>query len=156
MVFVCDNIISNNESGKVVIIRAKLNDQKRVYRDIAVDPFVNLYVLASYVTEAFGFGFDHCFGFFNSPDIFGKGKDSTHYELFFDIGEEIDENTESVAKTIVQELFVAKKNKWWMLFDYGDGWIFELECIDDKDIDQKSGAVVKSLGDAPSQYDRFG
>jgi hypothetical protein len=135
-----------------MIIRAKLNDKKNVYRDIAIDPFVNLYTLASYVVWSFGFNFDHCFGFFSSPDIFGKGKDAVNYELFFDIDEEVDDNTRSVARTIVKDIYSSKKDKWWMLFDYGDDWVFELECIEEGDVDKKSGSILKKLGDAPKQY----
>ncbi len=43
-----------------------------------------------------------------------------HYELFFDIGEEIDENTESVEHNHISTLFKTPKEKWWMLFGYGD------------------------------------
>lgn len=140
-----------SDAGRL-IIRAKLNDQKRIYRDIVVSPNTSLYKLAGYVVYSFGFDFDHCFGYFQSPDIFGKGKDALHYELFYDIGEEIDENTRSVEKTPVNELFSAKKDKWWMLFDYGDDWVFELECIAIDTAHIKPGSVVKTVGEAPSQY----
>ena len=40
-----------------------------------------------------------------------------------------------------------------MLFDYGDDWVFELEC---KSLDEegrlKSGTVIKAAGEAPEQY----
>jgi len=138
-----------------MIIRAKLQNDKRAYRDIYVDPFVNLHIIASYVVGAFGFNFDHSFGFFRSSDIYGKGKDLEHYELFYDIDQEVEENCGSVAHTIVSDIFVANKQKWWMLFDYGDDWVFELEC---KDIDDegrlKSGTVIKTGGEAPEQYER--
>ena len=136
-----------------MIIRAKLNEKKRIYRDIHVDPYVNLYTLASYVIDAFGFDLDHCFGFFQSPNVYSNGRDTDHYELFYDVGEEVNENTQSVAKTIIADIFKAKKDKWWMLFDYGDDWIFELECLDtDNDGQLKSGTVIKVSGEAPKQY----
>jgi len=133
-------------------VRAKINDQKLIYRDIVVNPGASLYKLAEYVIGAFGFDFDHCFGFFRSPDIFGGGKDTTHYELFYDIGEEVEENTRSVENTPVSELFSAKKDKWWMLFDYGDDWVFELECMAVDTTQIKPGTVIKIAGEAPSQY----
>lgn len=137
---------------KNIIIRAKLNDDKRTYRDIAVTGQTTLYDLASYVVDAFGFDFDHCFGFFSSPDIFGKAKDSIHYELFYDIGEEIDTFTESVEQTKTSDLFGSTGDKWWMLFDYGDGWVFELELRDGNAANETVGAVLRSKGDPPEQY----
>ena len=61
----------------------------------------------------------------------------------------------SVSKTATAKLFKAKKDKWWMLFDYGDDWIFELECIDtDNNKGQfENGTVIKTAGVAPKQYD---
>lgn len=135
-----------------MIIRAKLYDDKRTYRDIAVAEYTNLYTLAEHVLNSFGFYHDHCFGFFSSPDIFGKGKDVKHYELFYDIGEEVDEYTESVARTLVNDLFQAKKDKWWMLFDYGDNWIFEIECRDVEAMPESSGTVTGKNGTSPKQY----
>ena len=127
-------------------------DHKRIYRDICVYSETSLYKLADYVVDAFGFDFDHCFGFFQSPDLYGRGKDIVHYELFYDIGEEVEENTRSVEKTPVSELFSAKKDKWWMLFDYGVDWVFELECMAVDTPQVKSGTVIKTAGEAPSQY----
>jgi len=136
-----------------MILRAKLNDKKRIYRDIYIDPFVNLHTLASYVVDSFGLNFDHSYGFYKSPDVFGKGRGEDHYELFYDIDQEVEENCRSVARTLTADIFKQDKRKWWMLFDYGDDWIFEIECIDIEDEGRlKSGTVVKSSGDAPSQY----
>lgn len=138
-----------------MIIRAKLQDSKSIYRDIYLDPFVNLHTLASYVVDAFGFDFDHSFGFFQSPDIYGKGKDSEHFELFYDIDQEVEKNCGSVARTITSDIFVDNKQKWWMLFDYGDDWVFELEFIDITDEGRlKSGTIIKTNGEAHEQYDR--
>ena len=62
-----------------MIIRVKLQESKRVYRDICIDPYINLHALAAQVLEAFDFNFDHCYGFFQSPSIYTKGKDMKHY-----------------------------------------------------------------------------
>ena len=139
----------------MMIIRAKLHHQKRTYRDIIVSPKTSLYDFAGYVVAAFGFDFDHCFGYFSSPDIYGQGKNSRHYELFYDIGEEIDELTESVKHSTISELFKNQKDTWWMLFDYGDDWIFELVYQKDVSISDRkkpTGSIVASNGDAPEQY----
>ena len=135
-----------------MVIRAKLSDEKLVYRDIAIDPNISLYSLADAVLSSFGFNFDHCFGFYNSPDIYGKGKDQVHYELFYDIGEEVEELAESVEKTLVAEVIKINKQKIWMLFDHGEDWVFELECKDNQTMDAKNGTILKSSGESPKQY----
>jgi len=137
-----------------MIIRAKLNDHKRTYRDIVVAPYTNIYALAEYSLTSFGFFHDHSFGFYSSPDVFDSGMDSLHYELFYDIDEEVNEQEGGgVARNIVEDLFQESNQKWWMLFDYGDDWIFELECIDLDAMPDKSGAVVKTNGESPVQYE---
>ena len=141
----------------MIIIRAKLNDNKRTYRDIAIkDTETSLYYLAKYILDSYNFYFDHCFGFYKSADIYGRGKNQTHYELFYDIGEEIDELTESVQETLVSKLFINRKDKWWMLFDYGDDLIFELECVDTSVSSYKNGQVSRVSGESPQQYPPLG
>ena len=61
-------------SRGVMIVRAKLQNNKRVYRDIYVDPLVNLHTVASYVVEAFGFNFDHSFGFSSHRISMARGR----------------------------------------------------------------------------------
>ena len=80
----------------MIIIRVKLNEQKGIYRDIVVDTNTSLYDLAEMVVKSFGFDFDHSFGFYSSPSIYSKCRDTVHYELFYDMGEEVDELAESV------------------------------------------------------------
>ena len=143
----------------MIIIRVKLNEQKGIYRDIVVDTNTSLYDLAEMVVKSFGFDFDHSFGFYSSPSIYSKGRDTVHYELFYDMGEEVDELAESVEQTPVQELFKLPKNKWWMLFDYGDDWVFELVYQQDSlklFADKPSGSVVAVKGEAPEQYPEWG
>ncbi len=138
-----------------IIIRAKLNDQKRVYRDIIVNPQMNLYDLAGVVLDSFGFMRDHCFGFYSAPGVYGKGKDAVHYELFYDTGDEVEELCKSVEQTPVKELFTQPKDKWWMLFDYGEDWLFELVYQQDAPAlfaDRPVGTVITTKGDSPEQY----
>ena len=134
-----------------MIIRAKLQESKRIYRDIYVDSKTKLDDLAAYILYAFDFDLDHLYGFFQSPDVYGKGMEMNYYEASI----EVDKGSRSVSKTATAKLFKAKKDKWWMLFDYGDDWIFELECIDpDNNKGQfENGTVIKTAGVAPKQYD---
>ena len=136
-----------------MIVRAKLNEKKRIYRDISISPSNDLQTLALHVVEALGFDLDHSYGFFQSPDVFGKGMATKHYELFYDLGQGGNSNTGSTARTTVADIFKATKDKWWMLFDYGYEWIFELECRSIDNDGPKSGTVIKISGEAPQQYE---
>jgi len=95
-----------------MILRARIYNNKHVYRDIYIDPFINLHTLTSYVVESFSFNFDHCYGFFKSPDVFGNSKDKTHYELFYNIDQDVEEGCESVARTLVSDIYTKNTDKW--------------------------------------------
>ena len=48
---------------KTYILRAKLKNEKRTYRDIEVPENITLYRLAEGIVNSFDFCFDHLFGF---------------------------------------------------------------------------------------------
>src|ERR1044072_5243227 len=56
----------------------------KVYRDVEIDSRKSLYDLAAAIVRAFGFDFDHAFGFFSK--LTGHIYDSpARYELFADL-----------------------------------------------------------------------
>lgn len=78
--------------GKTVYhLKATLTDwdarvKGKPYRVIAIPPERSLYELAEAITDAFGFDFDHAFGFYN--DLKNPYRSSESYELFADLEEE--------------------------------------------------------------------
>ena len=74
--------------------------------------------------SAFGFDFDHAFGFY-SGDPFARRRSQPSYELFADIGE-ADPGVLGVKKTKVAEAFPAMGHSMVFLFDYGDEWRFRV------------------------------
>ncbi|RIH89477.1 IS1096 element passenger TnpR family protein [Calidithermus roseus] len=82
--------------GKTVYhLKATLTDwEARVrgmpYRVIAIPPERSLYELAEAITDAFGFSFDHAFGFYNK--LKNPYDSSESYELFSDLEEEEGDN----------------------------------------------------------------
>lgn len=78
--------------GKTVYhLKATLTDwDARVrgmpYRTIAIPPERSLYDLAEAITDAFGFDFDHAFGFYNN--LKNPYNSSESYELFADLEDE--------------------------------------------------------------------
>lgn len=134
-----------------LLFRAKLNHHKRTYRDIEISDNASLFRLAETILDAFGFQFDHCFGFYPTSNIFGRDPHKTHYELFVDLGEEHHLAAKSVKKTKAKDLWDTPKQKWWMLFDYGDDWVFEIELR--ATTSTAPHGVIRQSGEAPKQYE---
>ena len=112
-----------------------------------------LYRFAKIITGAFGFAFDHPFGFYDS---FGNLRDAKKaYELFVDIGEEpIPSVSHGVKKTKVSEAFQQTSEKMLFLFDYGDEWRFTVELKEIRTTEEKESepVILESVGKAPAQY----
>ena len=134
------------------VFRVSLNP--KLYREIEIPSSKKLYDLAAAIVGAFGFYFDHPFGFYslltghvlNSP---------VKYELFADmddIGEPSDAG--SVERTRISEAFPEIGHKMTFLFDYGDNWEFRVELIGQnaKERGVKYPKVRKRVGRAPKQY----
>ena len=49
--------------NETLIIRAALEGKHSIYRDVEIEGSKSLYNLAEAITSAFGFNFDHAFGF---------------------------------------------------------------------------------------------
>lgn len=73
----------------------KCTDEKRIIRKIQIAGTKSLYNFARVITQAFGFYFDHCFGFYDT--LRGKMNCKKAFELFVDVGEE---PTRGIAKGV--------------------------------------------------------
>lgn len=135
-----------------VVIRASLKDEASTYRDIEIEASKSLYRLAEAIVSAFGFDFDHAFGFYSGPPYAAKG---THprYELFADMGD-ADPGVRGVKKTKIADAFPAVGHSLLFLFDYGDDWLFrvKLKATGKKVARAGYPRVVASHGEAPKQY----
>jgi len=104
----------------------------KLYRDIEIASNDMLCDLAAAIAAAFGFHFDHPYGFYSLL----KGnilRSPVKYELFADmddIGEESDAG--SVEQTRIGDVFRKTGRKMTFLFDYGDNWEFLVELIGQK------------------------
>lgn len=138
-----------DDKEKVYLFKVSLN--KKIYREIALKGRTNLYAFAKEIVGAFDFEFDHAFGFYdNIKDI---RKSSEAYTLFYDFGDSVNDNEKSVKKSYIYKVFQLNK-KMLFLFDYGDDWMFLVECLgisDPKD-SIKYPVVVERKGAAPPQY----
>jgi hypothetical protein len=108
-----------------------LNRRNEVSRTIEIPEAYSLYSLAEAVIDAFGFDFDHAFGFFDSDEEpYHRLAAARKYELFTDMIEEgmVIEPTGagSVKKTMICEAWRKPGDCLTMLFDYGDDWRFRI------------------------------
>jgi hypothetical protein len=134
------------------VFRVSLNP--KLYRDIEIQNSKKLYDLASAIVAAFGFDFDHAFGFYSLL----KGnilQSPIKYELFADMADmDIESDAGSVERTRTSEAFPEIGHKMTFLFDYGDNWEFRVELIGKgaKERGVKYPQVRKKVGQAPEQY----
>ncbi len=143
---------------KTFIFKVSLLRNSKISREIEVLENMNLYKLAEAIIDAYGFDFDHCFGFFNKIQETKFYDSEKKYELFTDLIEEGENleptGAESVKKTKVKDAWQNVGGKMMFLFDYGDNWQFivELKSFGEKDINKKYPIVLSKTGKAPRQY----
>jgi hypothetical protein len=139
--------------GDTLIFRAALFVALSIYRDIEIEPSQSLYRLAEAIVAAFGFDFDHAFGFYTGLNERLMWRQHPKYELFADMGE-AEPGVLGVEKTKVAQAFPAAGHTLLFLFDYGDGWHFRVKLTKSgkKLAKIKYPRVVASRGEAPEQY----
>jgi hypothetical protein len=135
--------------GTTLVLRASL--RPTLYRDVEVESTDTLHTLAWGITRAFGFDFDHAFGFFSrlTGRVFAS---PIRYELLADAA--ANGASRSVHDTSVARAFPRLGRKMLFVFDYGDEWRFRVEVIGRGET--AAGVayprVVARLGKAPEQY----
>jgi hypothetical protein len=136
-----------------LIFRAALEGQASIYRDIEIGADKSLYQLARAINDAFGFDFDHAFGFYSGLTPTAMMRKHPRYELFADMGE-ADSGVLSVKRTKLEQAFPTLGHTLLFLFDYGDEWHFriELKGTRQKVAKVRYPRVVESGGEAPEQY----
>jgi plasmid stabilization system protein ParE len=143
----------NMATSETFILRAALDGQRSIYREIEIESSKSLYRLAEAITNAFGFDFDHAFGFYSGLTPAKLTRVDPRYELFADMGE-ADPGVFSVKRTKVSQAFPAIGHILIFLFDYGDEWRFRvsLKQVGKKLPKGRYPRIVTIRGDAPPQY----
>lgn len=136
-----------------LILRAALEHDKSIYRDIEIEGSKSLYKLAEAIIDAFGFDLDHAFGFYSGLTPRKMYDARPRYELFADMGE-ADAGILGVKKTKIVQAFPDVGHRLIFLFDYGDEWLFRVSLIEKGAKQPKSRypRVVASNGETPEQY----
>ena len=130
-------------------LRASL--KPHVYRDIEIDSDRSLFELAHVITKAFGFDFEHAFGFFNR--LTGRVFSSpVRYELFAD--EETGGEARRVHQATIAQAIPRANSKMLFVYDYGDEWRFRVEVREISKLPPESTVprVTAEVGKAPEQY----
>ena len=109
------------------IIRVTLQDEPTIYREIEVESRKTLSDLAEAIVHAFGFEFDHAFGFYSKLTGQDVMRSQPMYELFADMGEATE--AKSVEKSRIADAFPDVGHTMLFMFDYGDDWRFVVEVI---------------------------
>ena len=128
-------------------------DEKKIIRKIQIAGTKSLYNFAKVITQAFGFYFDHCFGFYDTLKDGLNCKKA--FELFVDIGEEPTNGiAKGVKKVKISQSFKHIGEKMIFLFDYGDGWQFNVELKEIRNAEKRDlkPVILESIGKAPLQY----
>jgi len=128
-------------------------DGKRIIRKIQIAGTKSLYNFARVITQAFGFYFDHCFGFYDT--LRDKMNCKKAFELFVDVGEEPTRGiAKGVKKVKISQAFKHTGEKLIFLFDYGDGWQFTVELKERRNAEKwdLKPVILESIGKAPLQY----
>jgi hypothetical protein len=134
------------------IVRVTLQGEPSIYREIEVESRKTLSNLAEAIVRAFGFEFDHAFGFYSKLTGRDVIRSQPKYELFADMGERTE--AKSVEKTRVADAFPDVGHKMLFMFDYGDDWRFVVQVIGlgQKVAKTRYPKVLKKVGKAPEQY----
>ena len=128
-------------SNETFILRAGLGGKISIYREIEIESSKSLYNLAEAILTAFGFDFDHAFGFYSGLKPSTMMSTLPRYELVAAMGD-------------AAQMFAEIGHTMVFLFDYGDDWHFRvsLKAKGIKLAKSRYPRVVATRGDAPPQY----
>ena len=141
--------VTTTAEGTTHLLRALL--RPTLYRDIELESTGTLHNLAWGITRAFGFDFEHAFGFFSrlTGRVFAS---PIRYELLADAV--TSGASRDVHETSVARAFPRLGSKMLFVYDYGDEWRVRVELIGRGET--AAGVayprVVARLGKAPEQY----
>lgn len=151
----------------IIRLRASmLEDLGRVLHDSAGQPVMReveiaadrpLESLARAIVRAFGFDFDHAFGFYSGRSRRSLLGAAPRWESFADMPPAPGDRgprAGSVRRSAIAEAFPAPGRRLTFLFDYGDEWLFAVEALEFGEAAprRRYPRVCASIGEAPAQY----
>jgi hypothetical protein len=105
-------------------IRAVLNTEEDVIRDIAILKTETLEDLHNVLSNAFGFDGNEMAAFYKSNDDWIQGEEFP----LFDMGDNLDPKTQ-MGKIILEDILEVKNSKLIYVYDFFSMWTFYVELI---------------------------
>ena len=130
---------------------------QEILREIEAPADRPLESLARAIVRAFGFDFDHAFGFYSGRSYRTLMRAAPRWESFADMPAAVGDGRPpagSVRRTMIAEAFPAPGTRLTFLFDYGDEWLFAVEALDLREAvpRRRYPRVSAMTGRAPEQY----
>ena len=127
-------------------VRAILDVEKDVIRDILIDSSNNLEDLHKIIAKAFGFNGQEMASFYTSDTDWNQGEEIPLFDMS-DAGESI-----SMQSCILKDTLQNKEDKLIYVYDFMSMWTFYIE-LSDNNIEESITApkVVFAFGDAPEE-----
>lgn len=114
------------------------------YRHIRISGKCSLWDLHCAIIDAFEFDDDHAHAFF-MDNVKWSDRDSYYTEA-------IGEGRPTTEKTRIGSVGLYKGMAFKYVFDFGDEWVFQCKVLKVETGDSGEAVVIKSKGEAPSQY----
>jgi hypothetical protein len=148
--------------GGVYIFKVALEGDKKIWRRIAIRGGQTLHDLHEAIYTAFDRDDEHLYSFYLAPKSVTTSsrrkllQAATEYTCPYNTESpfDMDEDSESAAKTKIESLMLSVGRKLFYLFDFGDNWWHELtvEQVDGKADSDKYPRVIEKHGGSPPQY----
>lgn len=127
-------------------IRVILDTKEDVIRTILVDDAINLEVLHSIISKAFGFEGNEMASFYRTDDEWNQGEEIPLFNMA-EAGEEI-----SMQTCILKETLPVEKDKLIYVYDFFNMWTFYVEVVEISDESKEDlPQTILSVGEIPDE-----
>lgn len=114
------------------------------YRHIQISATATLFRLHQSILAAFDFEDDHAHAFFMDNRAW------SHQAAYFSM--EMDDCAGLTKKYKLNQLHLAKGDKFKYIFDFGDEWTFQCRVLRELDTPTDLPGVIRRVGPSPEQY----
>lgn len=133
--------------ANIHIIRAILDSEEDVIRDIAIKSDASLFDLHMAIVDAFNLHKDEMSSFFRSNDAWEQGEEISMMEF------DPDMKSNALERVTLHGGFEEKASKMLFVYDYLSLWTFFLETVDIRPADEGKSypEVVGKMGTPPEK-----
>ena len=127
-----------------------------ISRTFEIEGTDSLYDLHMVIQRGFDWDNDHMFSFFLSDRIWDKQNEYSANPLGEHMPSSFGDISKAAAETEIGDLELEKGSVFKYLFDYGDEIVHNIEVVEiyeNKDPETVFPQLVRSIGEAPDQYE---